>query len=100
MPDATIHQSIRAMRADLMEYMRDRFDQVDVRLDKLNGTVRFHDTKLVELEVRCAERCDVGNPTKRTWRINNGRTWQVGGVGAALASIAWVVFDFIKSWGK
>jgi len=91
MPDSPFHEALRDLRADLREYMRERFDAVDARLDHINGTVRRHETHIALLDDR-AERSDAETPVLR-----DRRSWQVGGIGACLASAAWVIWEFIHT---
>jgi hypothetical protein len=42
------HDDLRAATADIKAYVRDRFDGIDGRLDRLNGSVSRHERELGE----------------------------------------------------
>lgn len=84
------HDELRELRGDLIDYMRERFDGLDRRIQTIGECANDHETRISVIE----DRFTAGSESKPLLR--NPKTYAVGGIGTAFGMI---VLEFVKYWG-
>lgn len=87
MSDLT-REDLRAVAADLKEYVGDRIDGVNRRLDLVNGRLGRHDEEIRELRQKRSQA-----PPQTVVEVNRDTDWKMAsaGLGILLAGLGGIV---------